>query len=164
MTSLVAANQISATYQTPDHQTIRVVQMDHAKGLPLPVYGSEHAAGCDVVAAVDSPMTIAPGSYGTVPTGLCVEIPAGYELQVRARSGLAARIGLVNGIGTIDADYRGEIKVILMNHGSAPFVIERGMRIAQFVITQYTSVSWEAADALSDTARGAGGLGSTGVK
>lgn len=151
---------------TPDTLVIPVQQMAHAQDLPLPVYATEHAAGCDVVAAVDAPLTLEPGGYAMVPTGLCVALPPGYELQVRARSGLAAKhgIGLVNGIGTIDADYRGEIKIIMINHGKAPFVIERGMRIAQFVIAQYTAVSFEPVAELSATARGTGGLGSTGVK
>lgn len=143
---------------------VLVQQMPHAADLPLPVYATAQAAGCDVVAAVDTSMTLAPGAYAMVPTGLCVALPAGYELQVRARSGLAAKhgIGLVNGIGTIDADYRGEIKVIMINHGAEPFVIERGMRIAQFVITTYTSVQFQSVDALPETVRGAGGFGSTG--
>ena len=158
--------QLSVQTAQNDTVYIPVIQMDHAKGLPLPVYGTAHAAGCDVVAAVDAPMTLAPGAYAIVPTGLCIELPAGYELQVRARSGLAAKhgIGLVNGIGTIDADYRGEIKIIMINHGTEPFVIERGMRIAQFVVTTYTPVTWQLTDSLSDTARGSGGLGSTGTK
>lgn len=146
--------------------TVLVQQMPHAAGLPLPVYATEHAAGCDVVAAVDAPFTLAPGAYAIIPTGLCVALPIGYELQVRARSGLAAKhgIGLVNGIGTIDADYRGEIKIIMINHGQEPFVIERGMRIAQFVITTYTPVTFQTVETLPETARGTGGLGSTGVK
>ncbi len=149
-----------------EQATVLIQQMEHAKGLPLPVYATAQAAGCDVVAAVpeDTPMALAPGAYAMVPTGICVALPSGYELQVRARSGLAAKngIGLVNGIGTIDADYRGEIKVIMINHGVAPFVIERGMRIAQFVVTTYTPVLFEQAETLPDTVRGAGGFGSTG--
>ena len=145
---------------------VRILQLPHAAGLPLPVYGTEHAAGCDVCAAVDAPVMLQPGDYAIVPTGLSVALPVGYELQVRGRSGLAAKngIGLVNGVGTIDADYRGEIKVILINHGRDAFSIERGMRIAQFVIAQYTPVQWQQVDALDETARGTGGLGSTGVK
>jgi dUTP pyrophosphatase len=143
---------------------VPVLQMPHAAGLPLPVYATEHSAGCDVVAAVDAPVTIQPQGIAIIPTGICVAVPPGFELQVRARSGLAAKngIGLVNGVGTIDADYRGEIKVIMINHGAEPFVVERGMRIAQFVIAQYTSVSWQQVTELSETARGTGGLGSTG--
>lgn len=141
-----------------------VLQMPHAAGLPLPAYATEHSAGCDVVAAVDAPVTLQPQGIAIIPTGICVELPTGYELQVRGRSGLAAKngIGLVNGVGTIDADYRGEIKVIMINHGPEPFTIERGMRIAQFVIAQYTNVSWQQVDELSETVRGTGGLGSTG--
>lgn len=152
----------SETYD--EYRNIDIVQMDHAKGLPLPVYATQQAAGCDVVAAVQEPFTLGPGDYAAIPTGICVALPSGYELQVRARSGLAAKhgIGLVNGIGTIDADYRGEIKIIMINHGKEPFVIERGMRIAQFVITRYTAVQWAQVDQLSETARGTGGLGSTG--
>lgn len=144
--------------------SVQILQMPHAAGLPLPAYATEHAAGCDVVAAVDTPLTLAPGQYAMVPTGLCVALPTGYELQVRARSGLAAKhgIGLVNGIGTIDADYRGEIKIIMINHGAESFTIERGMRIAQFVIAQYTAVTWAASETLPETARGANGFGSTG--
>jgi dUTP pyrophosphatase len=144
--------------------TIQIKQMDHAAGLPLPAYATENSAGCDVVAAVDAPVTLAAGAIAIIPTGLCVALPAGFELQVRARSGLAAKngIGLVNGIGTIDADYRGEIKIIIINHGQQDFVIERGMRIAQFVIARHETVRFQITTELSETARGTGGLGSTG--
>lgn len=145
---------------------VQIKMLGHADGLDMPHYATEHAAGMDAVAAVpvDAPITLAPGAYAVVPTGVSVALPVGYELQVRARSGLAAKhgISLVNGIGTIDADYRGEIGVIMINHGPAPFVIERGMRIAQFVVTTYSQVSWEAVSELPTSARGAGGFGSTG--
>ncbi len=143
---------------------IFVMQMDHAKGLPLPTYATEQAAACDVVAAVQEPFTLEPGDYASIPTGICVELPPGYEIQVRARSGLAAKngISLVNGPGTFDADYRGEMKIIMINHGKEPLVIERGMRIAQLVIARCPMAEWRLVDQLSETARGTGGFGSTG--
>ena len=153
--------------QTSSGEMLEVLiqQLPHAQGLPLPAYATEHAAGMDVTAAVDAPLTLAPGAYAMVPTGIAVALPPGYELQVRARSGLAAKngIGLVNGIGTIDADYRGEIKIIMINHGTAPFTIERGMRIAQFVVAKYETVCWQAVETLPESGRGAGGFGSTGT-
>lgn len=144
---------------------IDIVRMTHAADLPLPTYATPGSAGMDAHAAVSSPMTLAPGSIALVPTGLQVAIPLGYELQVRSRSGLAAKHGVfaLNAPGTVDSDYRGEIKVIMANVGTEPFIIERGMRIAQFVVAQHEHVSWNVVDALDETSRGEGGFGSTGV-
>lgn len=131
----------------------------------LPFYETEGSAGMDLKAYIDEPVILKPGQRMLVPTGLYIELPAGYEAQIRARSGLAIKkgIGLVNGIGTIDSDYRGEIKVILINWGDEDFVIENGDRIAQMVIAKYERVEWEQSDNLSDTERGSGGFGHTGV-
>jgi dUTP pyrophosphatase len=119
----------------------------------------------DLVAALSEPMMLAPGERGLVPTGLVIALPAGYEAQIRPRSGLALKhgIALLNSPGTIDADYRGEIGVILVNHGQAPFTVERGLRIAQMVVAPVTRVVWVETEALSETARGTGGFGSTGI-
>ncbi len=137
-----------------------------AKGLPLPAYQSAHAAGLDLLAAVpeDAPMLLAPGKYALVPTGLTIALPPGHEAQVRPRSGLAAKHGItvLNSPGTVDADYRGEIGVLLINHGDAPFSIRRGERIAQMVIATVAMAEFVAVEALSATERGAGGFGSTG--
>lgn len=131
----------------------------------LPFYETEGSAGMDLKAYIDEPLTIKPGKRLLVPTGLYIELPAGYEAQIRARSGLAIKkgIGLVNGIGTIDSDYRGEIKVILINWGEEDFVIENGDRIAQMVIAKYERVEWEVSEELNETERGSGGFGHTGV-
>lgn len=146
--------------------TLPIKQLPHAIDLPLPAYATAQAAGCDVVAAVDEPITIAPGATALVPTGLACAIPDGYEIQVRPRSGLAAKhgISLVNSPGTIDADYRGEIKVIMINHGQEPFVVERGMRIAQLVVAPVVQALWNRVEDLEETVRGSGGFGSTGTK
>jgi dUTP diphosphatase len=134
--------------------------------LPLPAYQSLGASGMDLLAAVEETMTIAAGCRGIVPTGLFIAVPIGYEAQVRARSGLAVKKGVcvLNGPGTIDADYRGEVGVILANLGSEDFVIERGMRVAQMVIAPVVQVQLQEVDELSSTERGAGGFGSSGVK
>jgi dUTP pyrophosphatase len=139
--------------------------LPHAEGLNLPQYATALSAGVDLEAAVDAPMTLKPGERALVPTGLAMALPAGYEAQIRPRSGLAFKNGVtvLNSPGTIDADYRGEVKVLLINHGQQDFVIERGMRIAQMVIAPFTQVSWQVVDTLDETARGAGGFGSTGV-
>ena len=131
----------------------------------LPFYETEGSAGMDLKAYIDEPVVLKPGQRMLVPTGLYIELPVGYEAQIRARSGLAIKkgIGLVNGIGTIDSDYRGEIKVILINWGEEDFVIENGDRIAQMVIAKYERVEWELSDDLSETERGSGGFGHTGV-
>jgi dUTP pyrophosphatase len=145
---------------------IDVRQLPHAEGLALPAYQSALSAGLDLLAAVpeDAPITLAPGQYALVPTGLAMALPPGYEAQVRPRSGLAARHGVttLNSPGTIDADYRGEIGVLLINHGSAPFVIRRGDRIAQMVIAAVAQAELVAVASLPTTLRGSGGFGSTG--
>ena len=146
--------------------TVELQQLAHAEGLPLPAYQTTDAAGLDLLAAVptETPLVLAPGKYAMVPTGLTIALPAGYEAQVRPRSGLAAKHGVtvLNSPGTIDADYRGEIKVILINHGAAPFVVKRGERIAQMVIAPAVQAALVPVATLSATDRGAGGFGSTG--
>lgn len=152
---------------TPDHDlAVHVVRLPHAAGLPLPAYETTGSAGMDVRAAVDAPLTIAPGAIALVPTGLTIEVPPGFEMQVRPRSGLAAKHGITlpNSPATIDSDYRGEVRVIMQNLGGEPFVIERGMRIAQFVLQRVPRVTWVEAEALTATSRGAGGFGHTGAK
>jgi dUTP pyrophosphatase len=145
---------------------VDICHLPHGEGLALPAYQSAHAAGLDLVAAVpeDAPMTLGPGKYAMVPTGLTIALPPGYEAQVRPRSGLAAKHGItvLNSPGTVDADYRGEICVLLINHGDAPFAIRRGERIAQMVIASVTQVELVAVAELSATERGSGGFGSTG--
>ena len=143
---------------------IQVVRLPHAEGLALPAYATEGAAGMDLLAAVSAPLVIAPGGRALVPTGLCIALPAGFELQVRPRSGLALKNGimLANSPGTIDEDYRGELGIIVLNGGEAPFTVERGMRIAQAVVAPVTRAVWQEVPALPATARGAGGFGSTG--
>ena len=146
--------------------SIAIQQAPHAAGLPLPAYQTAHAAGLDLIAAVadDAPLTLEPGRSALVPTGLHIALPEGFEAQVRPRSGLAAKHGVtvLNAPGTIDADYRGEIGVLLINHGQAPFVIRRGERIAQLVIAKVEKALWQSVDTLPDSARGTGGFGSTG--
>ena len=145
---------------------IRVTPLPHFEGLALPSYETEHAAGMDLRAAVpeNEAITLAPGARCMAPTGLTIALPEGYEAQVRPRSGLAAKHGVtcLNTPGTIDADYRGEVKVILINLGQDPFVIKRGERIAQMVIAPVTQAKWETVATLPDSVRGAGGFGSTG--
>lgn len=144
---------------------VDVVQLDHASDLPLPAYSTTGSAGMDVHAANTEPITITPGGIVMVPTGIQMAIPAGYECQVRSRSGLAAKHGVfaLNAPGTIDSDFRGEVNVILANMSATPFVVDRGMRIAQLVVAAYQMVQWERVDVLSDTDRGTGGFGSTGI-
>jgi dUTP pyrophosphatase len=144
---------------------VRVRRLPHAEGLPLPVYASGGAAGADLCAAVDGEIVIEPGARAAVPTGLVLEIPDGFEGQVRPRSGLALSRGLtvVNAPGTIDSDYRGELGVLLINLGSEPVVITRGDRVAQLVVAPVTRARFAEADDLSSSERGAGGFGSTGV-
>lgn len=152
---------------TPDHDiAVHVVRLPHAAGLPLPAYETAGSAGMDVRAAVDAPLTLAPGVIALVPTGLTIEVPPGFEMQVRPRSGLAAKHGITlpNSPATIDSDYRGEVRVIMQNLGGEPFVIERGMRIAQFVLQRVPRVTWVEAEALTATSRGTGGFGHTGAK
>jgi dUTP pyrophosphatase len=146
---------------------VAVTRLPHGADLPLPVYETAHAAGMDLRAAVpaDAPLTLQPGERHAVPTGLAMAIPPGFEGQVRPRSGLALRHGVtcLNSPGTVDADYRGEVKVILINHGPDDFIVRRGDRIAQLLIAPVVQAGWRETDALDDTARGEGGFGSTGA-
>ena len=145
---------------------VDIRQLPHGEGLALPAYQSADAAGLDLLAAVPehAPMNLAPGQYAMIPTGLVIALPSGYEAQVRPRSGLAAKHGVtvLNSPGTIDADYRGEINVLLINHGGAPFTIRRGERIAQMVIAAVVQAKLRPVASLSETERGSGGFGSTG--
>jgi dUTP pyrophosphatase len=144
---------------------IRVCRLPHGEGLPLPNYATAGAAGMDLLAAVAEPVTIGPGQRALIPTGLTIALPPGYELQIRPRSGLALRHGIVlpNSPGTIDEDYRGELQVIVLNAGDAPFTVERGMRIAQAVLAPVVRARWHLVENLDETARGSGGFGSTGT-
>ena len=146
---------------------VRLMRLPHGADLPLPAYQSEHAAGLDLMAAVpaDAPIVIMPGARAMIPTGICIALPHGTEGQVRPRSGLAARYGVtvLNAPGTIDADYRGEIQVILVNHGQEPFTVERGMRVAQLVIAATLRATICESASLDETMRGGGGFGSTGT-
>ncbi|MDI1345054.1 MAG: dUTP diphosphatase [Pseudolabrys sp.] len=145
---------------------VRITRLPHARDLPLPSYQSALAAGLDLIAAVaaGSPIAIAPGARALVPTGIAIALPAGFEAQVRPRSGLAAKHGLtvLNSPGTIDADYRGEIQVILINHGAESVEVARGMRIAQLVVATVTRAAFMETVSLDETTRGGGGFGSTG--
>jgi dUTP pyrophosphatase len=141
-------------------------RLPHAEGLDLPAHETEYSAGLDLRAAVeaDDPVVLSPGSRALLPTGLQIALPEGYEAQIRPRSGLAYRHGVtvLNSPGTIDADYRGEVKVLLINHGEEPFSVERGTRIAQMVVARHARVEWKERNALEETVRGSGGFGSTG--
>lgn len=139
--------------------------LDHAVGMKLPTYETEQSAGMDLTAALEEAFDLEPGMRTLIPTGLSIALPKGYEAQIRPRSGLALKNGItvLNTPGTVDADYRGEIKVILANLGTETFTIERGMRIAQMVIAKHEQISWEKVDDLDETSRGEGGFGSTGV-
>ncbi|ANH06911.1 dUTP diphosphatase [Shinella yambaruensis] len=152
----------------PTQPTLCLLRLPHGAGIALPAYETGGAAGMDLRAAVaeDQPLTLPPGQRALVPTGFVFEIPAGYEGQVRPRSGLAFKNGItcLNTPGTIDSDYRGEVKVLLVNLGEEPFVIERGMRIAQMVIAPVTQVAVREVETAGETTRGAGGFGSTGVR
>jgi dUTP pyrophosphatase len=145
---------------------VEVQQLPHAEGLALPAYQTAHAAGLDLLAAVPEgqPLVLASGRHALVPTGLVVALPPGFEAQVRPRSGLAAKHGVtvLNSPGTIDADYRGEVGVLLINHGAEPFTIRRGERIAQMVVAPVSQAELVAVTTVSETDRGAGGFGSTG--
>jgi dUTP pyrophosphatase len=143
--------------------TVLVKILPHGEGLPLPHYASDLAAGCDLPAA--APVTLAPGARALVPTGLAIALPPGFEAQIRPRSGLALKHGVtvLNAPGTIDADYRGEVQVLLVNLGQEPFAIERGMRIAQMVVAPVVTARFEVVADLEETARAAGGFGSTGI-
>lgn len=144
---------------------IRVLRLPHAVGLPLPAYAHDTDAGLDLLAAVMEPESVEPGDRLLVPTGLRVEVPEGFSLDIRPRSGLALKHGItvLNAPGTIDPSYRGEVQVLLYNAGVVPFPVERGMRIAQAVLSPVYQVEWEEVDALDDTARGTGGFGSSGI-
>ncbi|MCK5575174.1 MAG: dUTP diphosphatase [Sphingomonadales bacterium] len=146
---------------------VKLQRLPHSEGLATPAYETQDSAGMDLPAALDEGTTLVlePGAQAMVPTGFAMALPSGYEAQVRPRSGLAAKHGItvLNSPGTIDADYRGEVKVILINHGSDAFTIERGMRIAQMVIAPVTQARWEEVSSLDETMRGEGGFGSTGV-
>ena len=150
-----------------DTSTIALRRLPHADGLALPTHETDWSAGLDLRAAVPSgdPVSLAVGERALLPTGLQMALPAGYHGQVRPRSGLAYRHGVtvLNSPGTIDADYRGEVKVLLINHGEAPFTIARGERIAQLVIARHAHVTWDPCDTLPETVRGEGGFGSTGI-
>lgn len=148
-------------------QTLRIVQLPHAEGLPVPAYASDAAAGLDLAAAVpdNAPIVIAPRQRAMVPTGLIIALPDGTEGQVRPRSGLALKNGItvLNTPGTVDSDYRGEVGIILYNTSDEPFTVTRGLRIAQLIVAPVLRVRIESVVSLDDTARGAGGFGSTGV-
>jgi dUTP pyrophosphatase len=144
--------------------TIQVTRLPHGEGLPLPAYATDGAAGMDLLAAVTAPLVIPPGGRALVPTGLRIALPADHELQIRPRSGLALKNGIMlpNSPGTIDEDYRGELGVIVLNGGDTPFTVERGMRIAQAVVAPVVRATWLEVAELPETARGTGGFGSTG--
>ena len=151
---------------TDKTEIVRVLRLPHACGLPLPSYQSEGAAGLDLLAAIaaNTQLVLEPRARDLVPTGLILELPAGFEGQVRPRSGLALKHGVtvLNAPGTVDSDYRGEVKVLLVNLGSEPFVIERGLRVAQLVVAPLTRVELREVESLAHSTRGAGGFGSTG--
>jgi dUTP pyrophosphatase len=144
---------------------VAVQRLAHGADLPLPSYATPLSAGLDLMAAITSEVALAPGTRQLIPTGLAIALPAGFEAQVRPRSGLALKHGItvLNSPGTIDADYRGEVQVLLVNHGDAPFVIKRGDRIAQMIVAPVTQIAWTVVEQLNDTERGAGGYGSTGI-
>jgi dUTP pyrophosphatase len=146
--------------------TVKIRRLSHGEDLPLPTFATAHAAGADLRAAVDAPVTIQPGRIHLIPCGFAMAVPPGYEAQVRPRSGLSSQHGLtlINTPGTIDADYRGEVKVPLVNLGTEPFTVERGMRIAQMVIAAVPKVSFAEVEELDETTRGKGGFGHTGKK
>jgi dUTP pyrophosphatase len=145
---------------------VLIQRLPHAQGLPLPAYATAGSAGLDLLAAIAADMEIAPGARAAIPCGIAIELPHGVEAQVRPRSGLALNHGVtcLNAPGTIDSDFRGEIKAILINHGESAFKIVRGMKIAQMVIARHEQAQLQEAESLSDSARGAGGFGSTGMK
>jgi dUTP pyrophosphatase len=154
------------TMKAKNEIQVQIMRLPHGADLPLPAYQSEHAAGIDLYAGVptDNPVVLAPGEHATIPTGITVALPAGTEGQVRPRSGLAAHHGVtvLNAPGTIDADYRGEVMVALINHGVEPFMLKRGMRIAQLVVAPVLRAIVSEAEHLDETDRGVGGFGSTG--
>lgn len=145
--------------------TVALKRLRNSDGLDLPAYATASSAGMDLLAATDSPQTLEPGQRELIPTGIAIALPEGVEAQVRPRSGLALKHGVtvLNAPGTIDADYRGEIGVILINHGTEPFLVERGMRIAQLVFAKVSMADWEEVATLSESERAEGGFGSTGI-
>ena len=145
---------------------VHVSTLPHFQGLSLPAYATAGSAGLDLQAAVEVAVTIQPGGRALIPTGLCIAVPTGYEAQIRPRSGLALKHGLTvpNSPGTIDSDYRGEVKIILLNAGQDVIAIERGMRIAQLILAKVERLDWQPVASLDETARGAGGFGSTGIR
>ncbi len=153
-----------------DDIQVSLKPLDHAVGLKLPTYATAHSAGMDLTAALEEALEIGSGERALIPTGLSIALPHGFEAQIRPRSGLAINHGVtvLNTPGTIDADYRGEIKVILINHGQKPFTVQRGMRIAQMVVERHTHVDWQVVEELEDqdddNERGSGGFGSTGIE
>jgi dUTP pyrophosphatase len=149
-----------------NNPTVEIRRLPHGEGLDLPFYATAHAAGADLRAAIDQDMTIEPGEKALIPTGFAMALPDNFEAQVRPRSGLALKhaITVLNTPGTIDADYRGEVGVILINHSDVPFHIQRGDRIAQMIIAPFVQADFQAVSELSETGRGAGGFGSSGKK
>jgi dUTP pyrophosphatase len=149
----------------PNHLVVPITQLRNSEGLPIPHYQTDHSAGVDLYAAVEAETVIEAGKWSLIPTGIAVAIPEGYEGQVRPRSGLALKhgIGMLNGPGTIDADYRGEIGIILFNFNETPFMVRRGERIAQLVFARVEKAAFVTVDTLSETARGSGGFGHTGL-
>ena len=145
---------------------VSLKRLPHGTGLPLPTYATTYSAGADLYAAIVTPFKIGPGVHSVVPTGIAVQLPVGFEAQIRPRSGLALKYGVtvLNSPGTIDADFRGEIGVILINHGAKSFSLERGMRIAQMVIAPVSTAIWQESYVLENTERGADGFGSTGTQ
>jgi len=145
--------------------SVSIKRLPNGHDLPLPAYQTELSAGLDLSAAVAADVVLEPGAHAIIPTGFAIALPAGFEAQVRPRSGLAAKnaVTVLNSPGTIDADYRGEVGVILINHGKAPFTVTRGLRIAQMVVAPVRTIMWEEKEDLADTARGASGFGSTGI-
>ncbi len=149
----------------PDHVPVRIARVG-TNDLPLPAYATEGSAGMDVCAAVESDTTIRPGETALIPAGIYIELPVGFEAQIRPRSGLALKhsVGILNAPGTIDSDYRGEVKILLTNFGQKDFVVKRGDRIAQMIIGRYARVEWNEVSELTGTVRGDGGFGHTGIK
>lgn len=149
-----------------DTISVKIKRLDPCKDIPVPSYASEGASGMDIRACVQTPVILQPGGIRLIPTGLAVAVPRGYEVQIRPRSGLALKhgIGMVNAPGTIDSDYRGEVRIILVNWGNNPFEVKKGDRIAQMVLSKVYQAQWMQVEALDDTSRGAGGFGHSGVE
>jgi len=151
------------SHQNP---AVHIQKLPHGEGIDLPFYASTHAAGADLRAAVDADIVIEPGTHALIKTGFAMALPDNYEAQIRPRSGLALKRGItvLNSPGTVDADYRGEVGVILINHGKEPFVVQRGDRIAQMIIAPFVQADFQQVDTLSETSRGGGGFGSSGKR